>query len=487
MKFLSTLLLASIAVSPAFAQKQKNALQHYIKQNPKHYQTLYAFMNQSSLAAKMKTTGIKQRVIASSGYHMDSGVYSITDSTKYFYNGSNYRGSMFDYNMMTYDYSYAPVNYPTFSAPSFFGITSVNQPLEMADSVISMSDDGNGNMVAWGKEVGTYLSNSTKISDYKNYNLTAGVADTGVRYTTDYDGQGRPSVITGMLWSGTNSAWDTFQKRTIYYDGSGVQQNDSIDIYSAGTWTRVAAIKYNYTSNNLTQINIYDFNGSTWTMSSQYSNTYTSGNQLKTSTYSVDTGGPGLMTAFIDSFAYTNGSAFSTYWKSTVNIAVFGGPNSLMTAFIYEKHLNAQGLPDSTHLDIQISGDSGWQSFTYNASNNPILDVDYISGDTSKLNYYYEDYNDLAVNNVPKVAANITVYPNPATDLLNIRWDNYKAGTPVSIRIVNAAGQTVRSESFSWKQTTESFSMGNLQAGVYWISIADNAGNMLLNQSVIKQ
>lgn len=482
MKFLSTLFLASIAVSPAIAQNQKTALKDYIRQHPKHYQMLQSFMNQNSLSAKMKTTGTKQRVIASSGYELTGGSV-LTDSTNYFYNGNNYRGSSFDYNMMTYDLTYSPANSPSFSAPSFFGTSSPQQPLISADSIVTKADNGSGLDVS-SKEYSSFVNN-TQISDYKYYDYSTGTPDTGDRYISTYDAQNRINSVTYMRWSGMNNGWDTVQKRSMYYNAQGVQQNDSIAAYNGGVWTTLAAFNYVYNGSNLAQINGYEYDGTAWNLTLQYVNTYTSGNQLQTSTYSVDNGSGTMMPLFRDTFGYTNNSAFCTYWESLLNQG-----SGLQTAFVFAKHLNSQGLPDSTHVNVAIAGIEVDQKFTYNANNNPILELDMLQvpmTDTSAINYYYEDYNDLAVNNVPKATANITVYPNPSNGMLNIRWDNYKTGTPVSIRIINAAGQTVHAESFSWKQTTESLSMGNLQAGIYWISIADNAGNMLLNQSVIKQ
>ncbi|PZF73005.1 T9SS type A sorting domain-containing protein [Taibaiella soli] len=485
MKFLSTLLLAGIAISPVTAQTKKVTLKDYIKQNPSHYQPIFSFMNQQAIrAAQMKTTVIKQRLIASSDYNATNGVYDITDSSYFYYNGNNYRGSTFDYNMMSYDFNYEPDDMPTFNAPSQFGFTSVAQPLTLTDSTISFQLDSNNNLVLLSRITGSYVNNN-KIADYATYDLSTGTPMGNNRYLSTYDAQGRVATVVRMNWNNNN--WDTADKRTIYYDAQGIQQTDTLTFYDSGAWLPVGAIAYSYTNNNLTQINMYEFTGSSWLLTQQYVNTYTASNQLQTSAYSVDTGGTLLVPMSADSFGYTNNSAFCTYWLSSINPLYFQLPSMpLVPAFLYEKHLNTQGLPDTTHIDIPFLGESGSQVFTYNSSNNPILEQDMVDTNTYITNYYYEDYDDLAVNNIPKATANINVYPNPSTDMLNIRWDNFKAGTPVSIRIINAAGQTVHSESFGWRQTIENLSMANLQAGVYWISIADNSGNTLLNQSIVK-
>lgn len=481
MKFLTTLFLASVAISPAMAQNKKATLTHLLNQR-NHYLAVQSFMHQNQGAA-FKTTGIKQRLIADAS--TDLTTPALVDSTNYHYNNSTYRGSTFDYNLMVYTTTYDPVNFPTFNAPSFFGTTSASVPLILCDTANAYSDNGSGLELS-SRQFNTYVNN-TQIADMKMYSYPSGssVADTGMRYIHAYNAQAKLTSIMSMQWSGVSNSWDTVQKRDIYYNGQGLEQVDSISLYALGSWIPAASITYTYSGTNLTEINIYDFDGANWTRSQQYVNTYYPNGQLQTSNFNIDTGSSAPpVTLFRDTFVY-NGTPFCTSWVSYLNQT----GASLDTFFTLNKHLNSQNLPDTAYFNVVLAGASWIETFTYNSSNNPDMemDMDAVGAPSNfMLKYYYENYNDLAVNNVPTKNNNITIYPNPASDQLNIQWKDAN-GTKAAISIVNAAGQVVYRDAFNWKQTTEAVSISNLQSGIYWISIADNSGNVIYRQSVVKK
>ena len=81
--------------------------------------------------------------------------------------------------------------------------------------------------------------------------------------------------------------------------------------------------------------------------------------------------------------------------------------------------------------------------------------------------------------------SNLLIYPNPAADFLNIELENDWQGE-LTLRLVNALGQEVFSESFSkniyeWKGQVE---LSELPSGMYQILISD--GDRMMVQSLIR-
>jgi hypothetical protein len=483
MKFLATLFFASIAISPAIAQNKKALLNQLNQRN--HYMAIQALMYQNKQnAALLKTTGVHQRLIADAS--TDLTVPALVDSSNYHYNNSPYRGSTFDYNLMTYMQTYSPVQFPTFPAPSFVGLTSASVPSVLCDTLNEYADNGAGLELAV-RQYNTFVNN-TQIADMKTYNYPSGssLPDTGNRFIHSYDGQGRLSNIMELNWSGVNNNWDTIQSRHIYYNSQNLPQTDSIYIYDSGNWIAAAANAYTYSGSNTSQIDIYSYDGSNWARTQQFQATYYSNNQLQTVNFNIDTGlGAPPVPLFRDTFGYSS-TTFCTSWASFINATGAG----LDSFFVQTKHLNSQNLPDSAFFRIAFSGSAtSWiETFTYNSGNNPDVETDYDAVGSPagyQIKYYYENYNDLAVI-TPAKNNNITIYPNPSSGQLNIQWKEAN-GAKAAISIVNAAGQLVYSDAFNWKQSTESISIANLQAGIYWVNIADNTGNVIYRQSVVKQ
>ncbi len=79
----------------------------------------------------------------------------------------------------------------------------------------------------------------------------------------------------------------------------------------------------------------------------------------------------------------------------------------------------------------------------------------------------------------PSVLLNnkITIYPNPATDVINI-----DGIAPAAVQIVNMYGQTVRAET-----NTNNVSIGSLPQGMYFVNVFDQNGNTVCRQSVVKR
>jgi hypothetical protein len=100
--------------------------------------------------------------------------------------------------------------------------------------------------------------------------------------------------------------------------------------------------------------------------------------------------------------------------------------------------------------------------------------------------FYYEQYN-LAVSQVAAPPAVISVFPNPATDIVNVSITGIVAGSRVNLILENLLGKTILTESMPWVNNTEMLPMKGFAAGAYILSVLDDKGNRLSVQKIIKQ
>lgn len=116
-----------------------------------------------------------------------------------------------------------------------------------------------------------------------------------------------------------------------------------------------------------------------------------------------------------------------------------------------------------------------------------------VSGNDSLVYRFYNtadpsDYLDVTfqVNVSPTIstieveAKDVNVYPNPASDFINISLQNMSEGT---VRLVNLAGVTVKSQSFSGL-TDMRMDVRELPAGVYMLQTI-SSGNLQDTQRIV--
>jgi Secretion system C-terminal sorting domain len=79
----------------------------------------------------------------------------------------------------------------------------------------------------------------------------------------------------------------------------------------------------------------------------------------------------------------------------------------------------------------------------------------------------------VTLNNRSKVSGNdYTVYPNPASDVVNIKWISGYAGKAANISIINQLGQVVTSQRIGAVTTdSESVDISDLSNGMYMMSV----------------
>ncbi|RYZ48502.1 MAG: T9SS type A sorting domain-containing protein, partial [Sphingobacteriales bacterium] len=408
----------------------------------------------------------------------DRSAVNQDDSTYFRYSGT--RGSSFDYDGTYHNY-YFPQGDPGLDALTFGDITV------QADTIKYWSI--NGPNMTLSEDISISYTSSNKVLDYmyKDMSNLAG----SQRAISVYDAQGRVSTMIGMEWSPTLSQWDTSAKRILTYNTQNQVVTDSIFSYSLGDWLPAQVFEYTYNSAGKLAEGVakVDYMG---TFLDIYSTeiSYYPNNTIKDVVTNVNQSGVSLDPYQRDSFAYAPANGYASFhqtWAYDNTTSEFI-PDSRIT-----RNSNAQGLPDTTHY---YSWDgTGWVNEMYNTASynsyaNPVTIKTYEPtganfDQTYLYNFYYELYNDATpVATIPQ-EHQISVYPNPATDNVNIFWKGNE-GNRVALRIVNASGQLVKTEMLNWNQTTEQVNISNLSNGVYFLTISDNTGTMVYKHTIIK-
>ena len=141
--------------------------------------------------------------------------------------------------------------------------------------------------------------------------------------------------------------------------------------------------------------------------------------------------------------------------------------------------IDNNGLPLVVTYSNWDTGNAKWERYGeselfHNANGNLTLisTYEFTSGTrnifpTFIRNYYYEYYFNVGVAGAEE-AGTITVYPNPATDHINIVLGELKN---VSITLTHTSGQTVRTINVPDNTGKASLSTGGLPAGNYILQV----------------
>jgi len=475
------LFMALLSVNATFAQDAK-----------KHAQIVRSLQQQTNrhTPAMRTTSGVStERVIAQS--ITDHSLGTLSDSINLNY-GIN-RGSTYDYNTMLY-----PYNYPYSTSPMFNYAGVFTKPQVLFDTMMHWATDPNTLVYGYYE------------TDYAKYDAN--------RNTTSYaqvfvDSSFEPNMLYANTFSSTNDItmgnwfnWigglaDSAFRQYFTYDSLGLLAEDSVYEYHMGVWDIVSKTYYTYNDlDELIQIDNYANDTDTSLAlplieQLKYVNTYDASYRLRTVASSFFDGT--ALTPYIrDTFGYSGTYTYHNSWKEYQYdpINAYWAP-----IFNMSKLVNGLGLPDTVYIQGFDSLMNAWVPQTmdvisYDAANNPDTLQDYEYNFTAYPStpsfttvYYYETYLlTLANNTVAAANDQVKVYPNPATNTLNITQLGVPTGTMVTMTLMNVSGQMMSREQLPWTGSAQ-VSVATLVPGVYELVIQDGKGNMLHRQSVVKQ
>lgn len=476
-----SLLLASAVMANAQQSSWFKNETKFQKQFHKHVATMLQMQNNQP---QQKTTAIQERLKAQSRYDYSNATAPyMLDSFANKYTGNN--GSKFNYDYMNYRLGYAlqfnPAYYPY----------QMEQVDVMADSMKYYTQATATSPINYdGFSIQNFNANNN-ITKYGEYNVSNGTANGVSMILNTYNAQGKHTQML-VLEDNGNGTLDTMGKFIYYYDAQGRNSIDSIFDYDLGDWTPSATMEYTYDANsNISTIKMNTENNSgTWITIMQYDHTFYPNNKLKTVIGYQDNGnGPQMIVK--DSFAYAGNTPFFT------TLTEYGYNGSWMPSAMLTKTLNAQNLPDTFSINSYNTTTNQFQAiskikFSYTTYNNPLqakqFDNDGMGNYTLMgiANYYYETYNN--TNSIKPIAAkaNILLYPNPATNTINLQWKESDAKGS-TVQVINALGQVMISKYQTTANQIISLPIDMLQTGNYFISVRNNQGLTVYSNQFLKK
>lgn len=410
---------------------------------------------------------------------------ALSDSAYYKYNGTS-RGSALDNNVLV---SYIEYGYdPIYDAQAPYPLAiSRSAPASKYDTgyIVTIENDTvtNATLTTRG-----YTGNLLALQYYKSYSLNNGTAYYYFnRQTYNRDAQGNLTTIkmANDTSAALNGSFEEMALGNYKYSGTRIL-NDSVGYYYSGVLTPSENTRYTYdASGNMTMAIRQIQGGSGWEDNKQHIYTYTADNKLKTDLSQYKNSANAWENDQVDSFTYVGNNLTynsSSAWDDNTTTWAYGQRT--------KSYYNAQGNLDSQLVD-DVMGSSVDPSekltYSYTSFNHyDRLNVYYHDGTAfstvpdATLKLYYETYNAPTAINAPELATNsISIYPNPAKDVLNIRFKEAPKNA-VNVRIYNAMGQLMQNASLSAGSNAQ-VPVAGLVPGNYTVEISDNATSQHLS------
>lgn len=103
------------------------------------------------------------------------------------------------------------------------------------------------------------------------------------------------------------------------------------------------------------------------------------------------------------------------------------------------------------------------------------------------LYFYKQDYKaDIKDVGITQQLGNIIVYPNPAQDILNVRWDNGNVDEQVHVRLVSVTGHVMFETQCNSQQQFLTTDISTLTPGVYYCMVQFATGRVIKPVTIIK-
>lgn len=294
-----------------------------------------------------------------------------------------------------------------------------------------------------------------------------------LEYLYEYDYNGN---VIEILTRDTELDED-YQLETMTYSG-GKLMVDLYQEWDGSDWNNVSKAEYNYYTDEILMVIIWNWNGATWTSDYMYTFT-TSGNTYEmlvqymqggawqneervTTTYNEDGTKDMVLTEFFetntwekayrDSYHYTNG-----HFDEIMDYFWLNGEwtDNRKSTYEYDSHGNS------------VSG----ESFCYEAGWNPCFGDLEVSFDNNNMEYSFSGisfeatYFDLTGVGEEPEAESFTFYPNPVKNILMIRTDDFQKAELFSLTGVKLS-----------ETTSKKVDVSSLQAGVYLLKVYDLNG-----------
>lgn len=101
------------------------------------------------------------------------------------------------------------------------------------------------------------------------------------------------------------------------------------------------------------------------------------------------------------------------------------------------------------------------------------------------LNFYKQDFK-VHINDRVAGSKDVLSYPNPAGNVLNIKWAKGFEQGPISVQLVSVTGQTILNQTFDAQKTGCSLVLNDVASGTYYCIVQSGSNKSVLPVSVLK-
>ncbi len=179
-----------------------------------------------------------------------------------------------------------------------------------------------------------------------------------------------------------------------------------------------------------------------------------------------------------DSFGYTTGASYTTFWQSTIKMEM--PADTMIVGTRTFKYPGAAGLPDSARVFNYSQPANSWVAaetirYTYTSFDAPETIVFSEDGALkATLRFYYENYEN-GTGIKPLISdQGISVYPNPFNDRIALAW---KGGTTgVKLQLLDLAGREVYHCALQLHRGKTLLALPALNPGNYLLLLYGNEG-----------
>lgn len=158
---------------------------------------------------------------------------------------------------------------------------------------------------------------------------------------------------------------------------------------------------------------------------------------------------------------------------------------AMIPALFYTAGLNAQTL--SRAGIFSFSESYSGETFYSNHSVGEVAVGSVSDGNVSLTQGFQQGFTYVtALENIVN-EYNFSVFPNPASEILNISWKNNGVNASVTIQLTDMSGKTVLLKNTSVSAEREQIQLTDLPASSYFLTVSDRNNRLLGNYTIVKK
>ncbi|HRP88769.1 MAG TPA: T9SS type A sorting domain-containing protein [Edaphocola sp.] len=310
------------------------------------------------------------------------------------------------------------------------------------------------------KEVSQYDAQGN-LTEFSSYDWVSGAWNNDRKYIYEYDANKNCTSSIYLIGSGSN--WDNSEKTIITYNSNNKATNQLFLDWNSSTWEPDRQIVISYNGNNTVHsILTQDYTGGNWEDNEKFTYTY-NGNKKKDLTYE-EYDGTVWNKNYKMNYYYTNNNMDTLIGQGWDN-----GGSSWKNDKRYILEYNSNNLATTLTNDFWQVGDY-WDKTT----------------SSSKYYFFYESFSGTGINQV-QLLSRFNIYPNPASEYLNIEIDWKQPKGNATLTITDITGKTHHNQTIKQSlQSKDKIDISNLPSGIYNLTISTNEANISKQFQIMK-